>query len=449
LQAPLYRKLKPGPGLSREQVLADQRERLQGAMIALVDKAGCREVRVRPLALAAGVSTATFYKHFANTDECLASTYDAVMEAAVRRATMAPPAELDWELSLRAVVAKLMDYLGSGPRAARLALVEIYGGGSEARRRIGPAIGQLEGMLDASLANAPRTIRPPRHLIAGMTAGMLRVARLTTTTGRAAELPAQAEELSDWMLTLPSPEVLSLLVKRPGFVTSRTREPQPFPADTQSSDPRPVDDRERILRAAIKLTRSGGFAKLTTPRLRADAGVSRRRFEACFESLDDCFLQAIVMIGDDAAGRARAWSEDCQGWERRACRFILSLCAQIARDRPQAQLVFHEIFAAGRRGLSKREEIVSRTAAEFRNTVPPDRRPSSIAAEASIAATWQIAQTDIAAGRARSLPLVAPLLSYVILAPIIGPRTASLAVQAEIGTAGGRPEASGRWHPKS
>ena len=52
-----------------------------------------------------------------------------------------------------------------------------------------------------------------------------------------------------------------------------------------------------------------------------------------------------------------------------------------------------------------------------------------------MAAAWHIARSDIAAGRARALPSLAPLLSYVILAPIIGARTASVAVHAEFGAA--------------
>jgi hypothetical protein len=56
-----------------------------------------------------------------------------------------------------------------------------------------------------------------------------------------------------------------------------------------------------------------------------------------------------------------------------------------------------------------------------------------IEAEASVAATWHIVQTDIVARRARGLPLSASLLSYVLLTPAVGPKTAALVVQAEIG----------------
>jgi AcrR family transcriptional regulator len=436
---PLFRKLKPGPGMPAEQVLADQRRRLQGAMIAVVDTAGWSGVRVRTLARTAGVSTATFYKHFANADECLASTYDAVMAMAVRHSAAAQRRQSDWQGSLRAAVGTLMEDLAGEPRAARLALLDVFAAGPSARKRIGRAVTELERLVGASFAEAPRSVTAPRHLVAGMTAGMLRVARTTTMAGRGDELPGLTDQLGDWMLSLPHPEVLSLLAAPAGIESGRMRrEPTPFPAIGEPDRDRrgaTDDDRQRLLRAAVKLAAVDGFASLTAPKLRTEAGVSRRRFEASFESVDECFLEAVEMLAGDAAARAGSWSGGAGEWERRTCRFVLALCAQAARNRAQARLAFLGIFVAGRAGLLKRERMVGRTAAELRDTVPAERRPSAIAAEASVAAVWHIAQSDIAAGRARNLPAVAPLLSYVVLAPIVGAQTAAVAVQAEIGAA--------------
>ncbi len=436
---PLFRKLKPGPGMPADQVLADQRRRLHGAMIAVVDSAGWSGVRVRTLARTAGVSTATFYKHFANADECLASTYDTVMATAVRHSAAAQRRQSDWQGSLRASIATLMDDLASEPRAARLALLDIFSAGPGARKRIGGAISELEGLLATSFAGAPRSVTAPRHLVAGMTAGMLRVARTTTAAGRGEELPGLVDELGEWMLSLPHPEVLSLLATPAGLATARSRrEPRPFPAAGEREAGRGqagADDRQRLLRAAVKLAMVDGFASLTVTKLRAEAGVSRRRFEASFESVEECFLESVEMVAGDAAAEAEGWSAATEGWERRTCRFVLALCAQAARNRGLARLAFLGIFATGQAGLLRRERMVALTAAELRATVPPEQRPSTIVAEASVAAVWHIAQSDIAAGRARNLPAVAPLLAYVVLAPIVGPGTAAVAIEAEIGVA--------------
>lgn len=432
---PLFQKLKPGPGLPAEQVFADQRRRLQGATVALVDRDGCGGLRVRSLARTAGVSTATFYKHFVNADDCLASTYDAVMAAAMLHAGAAQRRETDWRAALRATVTRLMEDLASEPRVARLALVDIFAAGPNARKRIGGVVGELEGLVASSFAAAPRNVIPPRHLVAGMTAGMLRVARTTTLTGRAAELPAFADELGGWMLALPSPEVLSLLAPPPRPGDGPRREREPFPAvSSAGSECQVGGERERLQRAVVKLAEQDGFAKLSAPRLRAEAGVSRRRYEDCYASVDECYLDGIERFASEAANCARAWSEVGPKWETRTCRFVLGLCAQAARGRTRTRLVFQGIFAAGRTGLLRRESMVATIAATLRQTVPAAERPSPIGAEASVAAIWHIAQFDVAAGRSRNLPAISPLLSYVALAPIVGSEAAATAIKSEIGT---------------
>lgn len=432
---PLFEKLKPGPGLPPDRVVADQRRRLHGAMIALVDQSGWSTVRVRSLAGAAGVSTATFYKHFVNTDDCLASTYDAVMDEVVRRASSAQRRESDWKGALRATVATVGEALAADPRATNLALFDIFAGGPDARKRTGSGVGKIEQMLAASFATAPREVTPPRHLVAGMTAGLIHVARTTALTSRADELPRFTEEISDWMLALPDPEVLSLLTAPSDGSADPRREAHPFPAESLVGGGSVVSgDRERLLRAAAKLVARDGFANLTAPGLRREAGVSRRRFESFFESLEECFLEAVEATAGDAAARAQAWSAEAEEWERRTCRFVLAVCAQAARSRTAARLAFLGVFAAGRAGLIRRERMLGRVAARLRPTVPSTLRPSPIVTEASVAAAWHIAQSNVAAGRTRGLPEVAPLLSYVVLAPLIGPQTATSAIRAEAGT---------------
>jgi AcrR family transcriptional regulator len=432
---PLFEKLKPGPGLPPDQVIADQRRRLHGAMIALVDQSGWSTVRVRSLARAAGVSTATFYKHFVNTDDCLASTYDAVMDEVVRLASSAQRRQTDWKGAVRATVATISEALAADPRATNLVLVDVFAGGLDARKRTGSGRGKLEQLLADSFADAPREVIPPRHLVAGMTAGLIHVARTTALTGRADEIPRFTGEISDWMLALPGPEILSLLIAPSDESDDPRREAHPFPAEALVGGGSDVTgDRERLLRAAAKLVAREGFGNLTAPGLRREAGVSRRRFESFFENLEECFLEAVEATAGDAAARAQAWSAETADWERRTCRFVLAVCAQAARNRTAARLAFLGVFAAGRAGLIRRERMVGRVAARLRPTVPSTLRPSPIVTEASVAAAWHIAQSDVAAGRTRGLPVVAPLLSYVVLAPLIGPQTATAAIRAEVGT---------------
>ena len=54
------RRLPPGPGRPREGVLANQRERLFGAMVASVSERGYRATAVNDLVEISGVSSRTF-----------------------------------------------------------------------------------------------------------------------------------------------------------------------------------------------------------------------------------------------------------------------------------------------------------------------------------------------------------------------------------------------------
>ncbi len=430
---PLFSKLRPGPGLPPERVFADQHRRLQGALIVLVDQGGWESVRVRSLVRTAGVSTTTFYKHFADVDACLVSTFDTAVGAAVRAAVKAGRRSSDWSASLRASVGSLMRTWAAEPRAARLVLVDIFAAGARPRKRIGHMLGELETLLAVSFEKEPAVSRPPRPLLAAMTAGMLHVTRTTLLNGRAAELPGLADELVRWMSALPGSGVLLLLAAAEGPATAQPRrEPAPFPA---GPSPRleGVGDRERLLRAALKLVATEGLSAVTPPKLRAEAEVSRRRFDSMFESVDECFLDSIETIAGDAATGAQEWSTAATGWSHQTCQFTLAVCAQAARNRAQARLAFLGIFAAGRAGLLLRQQMVSHMATSLQATVPPPQRPSAVAAEASIAASWQFAQSNIAAGRARRLPRLSPLLAYIVLAPITGPTEASNLVQAEFG----------------
>jgi AcrR family transcriptional regulator len=399
-------------------------------MAALVDQDGWSRVRVRSVARTAGVSTSTFYKHFANTDECFVSTFDAAMGGVLRHSAAAQRQRTEWRSALRAVVASVAEQLAGDSRAARLTLLEVFSAGPGARRRISHAVTELEQLVAASFETAAAPVPAPRHLVAGMTAGMVRVARTTTAAGRGEELPDLADELAEWMLSLPDLEIVSLLGVSNDAAGRGRRESRPFPNMTATVASGAPDERERLLRAAVRLAAAEGYAALTVPQVRTDAGVSRRRFDVNFDNLEQCFLEAVETVADESVVQATAWAAQADDWSVRVCRSVLALCVKAARARPLARLTFLEILAPGRPGLQRREELVGRAAEALQASAPEERRPSSLAAEASVAAAWHIAQAEVAAGRVRKLPAIAPLLSYVILAPVLGPESASAAIRS-------------------
>jgi AcrR family transcriptional regulator len=230
------------------------------------------------------------------------------------------------------------------------------------------------------------------------------------------------------MLSIPDAAIVTLLRAAGTPSAGRGARLELSPA-TKGNRSAGASNRERSLRAAVRIALADGFAALSASRVRADAGISVRSFKAEFADLDECFLDGVETAGSEALEWAVASSSTTSDWAVRACRVVMALCVQAARDRPLARLIFLEIFGPGKVGLLRRERFVTEMSAALRSTIPAEFRPSPLTAEASIAAAWHIAQVDVAAGRTKELPRIAPLFSYILLTPIIGPQTATRAIQ--------------------
>ena len=168
--------------------------------------------------------------------------------------------------------------------------------------------------------------------------------------------------------------------------------------------------------AAARLAATAGLNGLTSARIRKDAGLTRREFDRHFRGVEDCFLDAIEAISSMAGDAADSAAVEAPSWERHIYREVSALCALAAADPELSRLVLVEITAPGRTGLLRRERLIDRGVAHLLAQAPPERRPSELVVDASIAAIWRIAEIEVAAGRAAELPRIAPVFVYMILA---------------------------------
>jgi hypothetical protein len=99
---------------------------------------------------------------------------------------------------------------------------------------------------------------------------------------------------------------------------------------------------------------------------------------------------------------------------------IASLCQGLARDPTFADLAFLEVFSPDPEVIRWRSEMIARLAAMLRQGAPPRQRPTVFAAEASVGAMWGVIHHFVATGRGAQLPVAAPTLSYLALAPALG-----------------------------
>jgi AcrR family transcriptional regulator len=130
------RPLPRGPhNLTRDDVLASQRQRMTRAMAAAVAGKGYPSTTVGDVVAGAGVSRKTFYEHFRDKEECFLAAFETGVEALLAAIVAAEPAGPGWEEALRARVRAYLATLASRPEFARTFLIEVFAAGPRAIER--------------------------------------------------------------------------------------------------------------------------------------------------------------------------------------------------------------------------------------------------------------------------------------------------------------------------
>jgi AcrR family transcriptional regulator len=433
----LNAKLSPGPGRSASEVAAHQRARIHEAMIELVSEREYVAVTIRDLAQLASVSTRTFYDRFGGKDECLLSTYELVMRSMTERVFIAQKDGRDWEEQVRLTFSSLAQQLANEPKAARLALVEAFAAGPMALERMRRDGVMLEAMASAGFARAPDGIPVPPLVVKGIVAGARRVACARLLANREQELPALSDELMHWALSFRSEATSRLQLLDPRSPHAGTGPAGQGEGTAGEVNPQLLgDERALILAATARLAASRGYGQLSVRDIRAAAGVSRKSLDAHFDGVTHCFLASLELLIKRALMRALRQGATAETWPAGLHRALLSFCTSVARDPAFAKLGFIEVFAPGTPGIRFRARLIVAVADRVRRSAPPGKQPSELAAEASVGAVLGILHHHIAAGRAGQLPRLAPILSFLMLAPAIGAPAAVDAIYEEQEQAG-------------
>jgi AcrR family transcriptional regulator len=428
-----YSRLKPGPGRSAEEVAADQRERIHRAMVELVDTRGFEGVRVSDLARRARVSTQTFYEQSHGKQECLLDAYDEIMHRAARRMKTSQEGEQDWRRRSHLALSALATAVVEKPEAARFVCLDASAAGLGVLGRMGEAESTFEAVV--ALCFAPDPNGPPlRPVVAkAIVAGFTQVIRARLIEGREEELPGLVDELLEWAFSLRAPDLEELAT-----LGSRAGDPSAAAsalvlAVPAAAEVDPVSrERASILAATIELAVADGYWCLSVPRIRGAAGLSRRRFEEHFGNVEECFVAALDLVAlrlaafvkEQSQGRERDWP----GGFHRA---VVSLCADASSDPGLARLALIEVFASGPEGFRNLSRLVSSMAEQLQLESPAGQEPSLPVAEAAMGAIWGIVGDCVAAGRPERLVRLAPILSFLALAPTIGAGAAVEAIRAE------------------
>jgi len=422
--APLYGRLAGGRrsahGLSKDEVAADQRRRLNGAMIEAVDRHGYQRTTAREVCRLAAVSERTFYALFLNREACFLATYDTIVQRVLERVCGAYRSGGTSQTKLRAAFDAYATALVSEPEAGRLALTGALGAGPRALARMRSTRRVFEELIVAGFARAPDGKAPSSIVVKGIVYGIERIAR-QRLAGDLAGLPALTEELSAWALSYRF-----AVIDRLGDPSLAWREPpasRGAPAESR-------DERVRILRATAQLTACGGYAQLTSGQIIDAAGVSEEIFNARYQNVEECFLAALGLLAVEALRCAETASQGGGDPLAGVHRGIVALMRHVASDPVLMRVAFGEVCTVGPAAVAYREELLCRFTDLLTRSLPKSSRPPSATVEGIVGGIWGIIQHHVTSGSAQLLPALAGHVSYLALAPAVGGEVAVDAILA-------------------
>lgn len=411
------RKLRPGRRLPPEEVARSQRERLFAALVAVIDEKGYEATRVADLLELSGVSRSAFYEHFEDKNACLFAAIEALTSPLIRGLAKSGAIPEDEERA-RAAFEDFIRLLVDQAAASRMCLVEIFAAGPEGADLLDRVADAFEEFWLATARHLPGREGIPGDVVRAVIGGMRKVIHTRLYRGTEAELIELIPQLWAWALSyMPPPEPL--------------RRPRGRPA---SSPGGAYDQAERILRALASVVAEKGYPAMTVGDVAAEASISLTTFYAHFADKEEAMLAAVDSGSAQMLATTLPAFRRAPDWPHAVRGAFGGMFAFAAAEPEYTTLGAVDVYAAGRRAMEQREQVMQGMQALL---VPGyERNPdaSPIAAEAIGGAIYSMIYDQIKQGGARSMQEIAPLATYITLAPFVGAEEA-----CEIANSDGRP----------
>jgi len=194
LPPPSVEKIPSRSGLSRAEVIANQRARIFDGFATALAYHGYEDTKVTDIVELSGVSRATFYERFESKEICFAAAYEDGVERLAGALEEAARSERGWANQLSAGLAAGLEFLAANPSLAHLLLVESLAAARPARLEHERSLERLAEVLRPAAADDRGAVsEETARLLAGGLASHLSGRVLA---GEAERLP----ELHDLML---------------------------------------------------------------------------------------------------------------------------------------------------------------------------------------------------------------------------------------------------------
>lgn len=408
------RRLPPGRSTSREEVRRNQRERLFAAMVASCEERGCEQTSVADVLEISGVSRATFYAHFNDKVDCLAAATRECLRLGIEAIGERVSGERSAEKQARAALEAFVEVIVAQPAAARMCLVEAYGIGEAGALPVLEAVEAIVQIAQETLEQMPDRKGMPLELTRALIAGIHRVVYERLQERREAELPGMVDMLWDWAMSYPVPP-------RPLWRRRRARVMEPTPMPPFAA----FEPEQRIIRGFAAAVAAKGYSETTIADVATAASISQGTFYEHFDSKDDAMLAALDSSGAQMLAAALPRARRAKDWPAAARGAIEASCAFLAAEPDFARLRAVAVYAAGREAIALRNDGGT---AMLRTVLGPafEDTPDvpELTLEALVGAIYGAIFDRLADDGPDALPEVAPLLTYLALAPFLGGETA-------------------------
>lgn len=404
------RKLRPGPGAPRAAVRENQRQRLLAALVACVAGKGYEATTVENLVALSGVSRKAFYEHFADRHDCFSAALEELIADGSSLVRTSYGGDGDWEAGVRGGLESFMALLDSQAAAAQVCFVGCYAAGPTAVERVRRTFEDFAGVVADGLETVPDRAGMPVEIVRAIVGGLPHLIHGRLRRGNG-ELAGLAAPLWEWVLSYyPPPEPLRS-PRRP-----RDRSP--------GRDPASFDTTERILRGLAAGAAEKGYPALTVEEIAERGGVSLSTFYSYFDGKEEAMLAALDSGAAQMMATVLPAYRRAPDWPH-AVRAAIGACFEFgAREPDYAWLGAVESYAAEAATQAQHDDVV---APQLNLLAPgyelaPDAPP--IAGEAVAAALSALVYDQVRAKGGAGLPEIAPLATYVVLCPFLGPEQA-------------------------
>ncbi|HEX5713859.1 MAG TPA: TetR/AcrR family transcriptional regulator [Solirubrobacterales bacterium] len=186
--------------MSRDAAAADQRRRILETTADLVAEQGYQGTTIETIVRGAKVGYATFYKNFADKEQCYLELLDAAYGVTGHRVQRAYEREEEWPDQVAAGLGALFEVIMEHPNVGRACLVEVLTAGPEAVAKHEQMLKLFIPLLKPGRELNPRRAELPDSLEDTLIGGVLWVLNQRLIANDAAALRGLLPETIEFVL---------------------------------------------------------------------------------------------------------------------------------------------------------------------------------------------------------------------------------------------------------